>query len=451
MDVTTYEPTAKQSLAHACNALYLLFGGAKYGGKSVWLCWEAWMLAMEYPGNRGFLGRKRAIDFRDTTFETWKREIPSETYTINEPKREIWFPATGSMIKYGGLDYRTDIEKFNSAEYGFVGIDQAEEIDGEDFAAVCGTLRILLPNKKRPHYRGLFTANPAICHLRDSFIISPPSKDYEFIQALPSDNPYLDSNYIEQLKILYRHRPELLQAYLHGSWEQLEGADIVIQRAWAEAAATRKPERKGKRLVTCDPARCGDSDTVIYAFRGTSIVGKEIYGKKDTMETAGRIRRVRAKYKDEMIYMDAIGIGAGIYDRLREVGEPVKALNASSSPRDPKKFKDLRAEMWWTTGEILASGEGSIPNDPILIGQLSSPHYKLTSGGQIQVESKGEMRKRGVPSPDRGDACVMGFYMAKGHRATASIRILDTAPQPDEDMTPQEEEALRLKRFLEAD
>jgi len=81
-----------------------------------------------------------------------------------------------------------------------------------------------------------------------------------------------------------RNRPELLKAYRDGSWEIMAGADIVIKRAWVENSDLNHFYNPVKKVITCDPAKYGDDETVIYAMKNTDIVkspAPKIFGKKD--------------------------------------------------------------------------------------------------------------------------------------------------------------------------
>jgi len=181
--------------AKECDAQFLLYGGAKGGGKSYWLCQWAFKQLAKFKGNKGYLGRKRSVDFTNTTLETWKKAINGKLYKINEQKKKIYVPLFDGVIDYGGMDDQDSINKFNSAEYGFIGIDQAEETTRDDFSMLRGTLRHKLKGGGEPDYQVRFTANPAQCWLKDDFITAPRD-GFRFIKALPSDNPFLPADYI---------------------------------------------------------------------------------------------------------------------------------------------------------------------------------------------------------------------------------------------------------------
>jgi hypothetical protein len=127
------------------------------------------------------------------------------------------------------------------------------------------------------------------------------------------------------------------------------------------------------------------------------------------MEVAGWVARQAKKEKPDQIMVDVIGIGSGVFDRLKEQGFPVIAVNVAERATDSEEYARIRDELWARTRESLQEGL-SLPNDEILAGQLSAPKYKFDSAGRIVIESKEEMKKRGVDSPDRADALCLTFY-----------------------------------------
>jgi len=319
----------------------VLYGGAKGGGKSVFGCMWSFRRAIDiikecnisrrkHPIPVGFMGRKRGVDFTNTTLETWKRFIPEHMYEIKGKPAEIII-ADRVKILTGGLDNSDIINKFNSAEYAFFFLDQAEEIDAAQIGELRATFRLIINGKKIPG-KGLFTANPAPSFLKDEFILNP-TPDRLFIQALPTDNSHLGPEYIEVLKDSFKNRPELLKAYLEGSWDSLGGFNQVIKDSWVRNAAgiTLYPARI-KKLITCDPARYGDDETVIYYMKNTEIAEAIVYGQKSLMHTANVLHILAHKHGDCLIAVDVCGLGAGLVDRLIEMGDNVLAIdNASKS------------------------------------------------------------------------------------------------------------------------
>jgi len=420
-----YIPTEKQALAHADTHRELGYGGGLCGGKSKFLVVEAFVSCVEFPGNRWFLGRKVGRHFRQTTLETWKDTIPSEAYVINEQRGEIRIKTGGeaSFIHYGGLNTREEIDKFKSAEYGGAGIDQAEECEENDFLMILPRLRLRLPNNTFPRYRFIATANPANCYFKRRYI-TETHKDRTFIQALLKDNPYAPPDYRDQLKSIYQHRPELLAALLDGSWDIVEGNNVVIKNVWVDFAARGRCNviYRGKKGVSVDPARFGDDESVIYGWDGAEIIESDIYGQKDTNETASRALIMCRRIGGTFIVIDGSGVGGGVVDALTHMCLPgsgntdieIIEFNGASKADDNKKYYNKRAEAYWEAGRLFSDNRVSIPEDNILMSQLTGTNY-LISNGRILMDDKEEIKKRIGRSPDRSDAVVMGLYALSRH------------------------------------
>jgi hypothetical protein len=94
-----------------------------------------------------------------------------------------------------------------------------------------------------------------------------------------------------------------------------------------------------------------------------------------------------------------VDVGAGVYDRLAELGLPVVAYNGGEAPYDKERFVNARAEDYWNLRELFENGEIDIDElDDVLAAQLGSLKWTLDSRGRIKIESKDDMRKRGMPS-----------------------------------------------------
>jgi hypothetical protein len=204
--------------------------------------------------------------------------------------------------------------------------------------------------------------------------------------------------------------------------------DSVIPLAWAEAAVERWLEwdlagRPGTemdypRTVGVDVAREGTDKTVLAVRNGHVLTELRRSVKETTMQTTGRVAGVLDADPARTAVVDVIGIGAGVVDRLREMGHKVQAFNASAGTdrRDVTGelgFPNSRSAAWWGLREQLDPSAGSdvcLPDDETLLGDLSAPQWKVLSGGKIQVEPKDEIRKRLGRSTDDGDAVVQAFF-----------------------------------------
>jgi len=109
------------------------------------------------------------------------------------------------------------------------------------------------------------------------------------------------------------------------------------------------------------------------------------------------------------ILVDVIGLGAGVVDRLSELGLPVRGVNVGETAAISDRFMRLRDELWFRARDWLAEGSAKLADDDALIAELTAPKYKIESSGKVKVEAKDEMKKRGLRSPDLADAFCLTF------------------------------------------
>ena len=162
-------------------------------------------------------------------------------------------------------------------------------------------------------------------------------------------------------------------------------------------------------IISVDVARFGSDSSVILRRRGDCVEDIEALRQQDTMQLTGRIAAAIREHNPAHILIDEIGIGAGVVDRLRELGHPVRGINVGRRALQDKTYVNLRAEGYHALAHRFKAGQIIIPNDNQLISQLATMRYSHDSHGRLKMESKDEIRKRGLPSPDKADALMLSF------------------------------------------
>lgn len=168
----------------------------------------------------------------------------------------------------------------------------------------------------------------------------------------------------------------------------------------------------GPLLIGCDPAGEGaeDADRTAIAFRQGRVARRiEYHSALTTMQIAGKLAEYHAQYKPAAIFVDKGGLGAGVYDRLRELGVPVIGVNSATRANDHERYENKRAEMWWLMREWLEDQPCRLPNNMALVADITSPQPKVSSNGRRLLEKKEDMSKRGLRSPDGADALALTF------------------------------------------
>lgn len=172
-------------------------------------------------------------------------------------------------------------------------------------------------------------------------------------------------------------------------------------------------------LLGVDVARFGDDATVLYERRG--LVGKIVARLQglDTVQVAARVAEHIGLRKPDAVFVDGVGIGAGVVDQLRALGFDVVDCQAGAKALDERQFYNRRVEMWAKVRGWLRAG-AMLEDDTQLKDDLQAPEYGFAGrGDQVQLESKDDMRARGLPSPDAADALALTFYAPVARREAA--------------------------------
>ena len=165
----------------------------------------------------------------------------------------------------------------------------------------------------------------------------------------------------------------------------------------------------------CDIARFGSDKTALAKRQGNTLLEPiKVWQGKDLMETVGVIvaeyEALPYSKRPQEILIDAIGLGAGVADRLQELLDcQVSAINVAELPSMQEKYMRLRDELWFLCREWFESRNCKMPEDEELITELTAPRYSFMSNGKIKVESKEQLKKRGFSSPDKADALCLTF------------------------------------------
>jgi phage terminase large subunit len=237
-------------------------------------------------------------------------------------------------------------------------------------------------------------------------------------------SPRVEKGYPELIAGMYGKDSDAYRVRVLGEFPKA-APDSFISLEWLEKAATRQMPKRAEYTVDIgvDVARFGDDESVISAvFDERYALGQEVHRKYDTMALSGRVAQIVQQYRREMpevlirVKVDCDGLGAGTYDRLKELSLPCALFECHFGGRggrlrgEPLMMANAAALMWGRLRRMLMEGELFIYPDNTLMGQLSDRKYKILSDGKIALEKKDEMKARGSKSPDRADALALALY-----------------------------------------
>lgn len=165
------------------------------------------------------------------------------------------------------------------------------------------------------------------------------------------------------------------------------------------------------KILAADIARFGDDQSVICKRQGRKVLPLVTWRGMDLMKTADKIAEEIDAWSPDAVVIDETGIGSGVVDRLRQLRYEVFGFNGGESPKDKDTYRNKRVEVWGLMRNALRE-RIDLPKDEVLKADLIGPEYGFTPTQQLWLEKKEDMKRRGLASPDLGDALAMTWAVA---------------------------------------
>ena len=202
----------------------------------------------------------------------------------------------------------------------------------------------------------------------------------------------------------------------HPLWESrvlgnfpAQAEDALLSLTWLEQAKIREhPVDEGVLDGGLDVAGPGEDETVLAIRCGPKLLHLESWTESDPR---GKVLAALEPFKGRIrqLNVDSTGIGYGMARHIADFKYKVRDINVGLPARHPDKYANLKAELYWGLRMRFQSGDISGCFSEKAIGQLAGIRYEHNARGQVVIESKEDMRKRGVKSPDLAEAVMLAF------------------------------------------
>lgn len=217
---------------------------------------------------------------------------------------------------------------------------------------------------------------------------------------------------IEEWRKDYGEDSDFFRVRVRGEFPNTSTAQMIpsedIDAAMARHAHPSKADGSAK-VIGVDPARFGQDKTTIWLRQGIAARKLAERSGMDNVAVAGLVGTHIQRENPAAVFVDEGGVGAGVVDILKTMGNScVVGVQFGGGANDPARFANRRAEMWWSMREWLHAGAVVEP-DRALRDDLVGPEYSYTINGKIKLESKDDMKARGLASPDNADALALTF------------------------------------------
>ena len=383
-------------------------------GKSTAASWAMrWFLLTRYPCKIVVTAPTSAQLFDALFAETkrWLKKLPDVLKTLLETKADRVFLRASPTESF--MSCRTSRAETPEALQGvhsenvMLVADEASGVPEQVFEAASGSMSgenavtILLGNPTRTS--GFFFET----HHR-------LSSSWWTTRVSCLDSPRVSDEYIDEMRSRYGEESNVYRVRVLGEFPESDD-DTCIPLDLVESAQQRDVvvDRDTNIVWGLDVARFGTAYSALAKRQGRLLQDIRVWRQLDLMQLVGAVKAeydaLSQKERPVEILVDSIGIGAGVTDRLMELGLPVVGINTSESPSMGGTYANLRAELWFKTKAWFEARNVCVPKDDLLLAELVAAKYKFTSSGKMQIESKDAMKKRGLPSPDRADALCLTF------------------------------------------
>lgn len=409
-------------------------GVGKTGMEAVALLW--FLCCYPYPRIVATAPTKQQLhDVLWSEVSKWMSKSPllseilkwTKTYIYMVGNEKRWFAVARTATK------PENMQGFHEDNMLFI-VDEASGVADPIMEAVLGTLsgennKLLMcgnPTRTSGTFYDAFNSDRALykCHTVSS-----------------ADSQRTNKQNIESLIRKYGRDSNVVLVRVFGEFPKQED-DVFIMLSLIEHCCMLDIEESTlmKRIsLGVDVARYGDDETVIALNAGGNVTLPVMFRGQSLMTTVGKVvqqyRHIIAAYPTYRgkiyVNIDDCGLGGGVTDRLEEVRKEEKLnrmvivpVNAAARVPDDVVvdggkvkasdiYDNMTTYLWGTVKELLIAEEISLQNDNELVAQLSCRKYRLTSRGKMLLESKEEMKKRGISSPDRADAVALSCYERK--------------------------------------
>ena len=416
-------------------------GVGKTGMEAVALLW--FLTCYPYPRIVATAPTKQQLhDVLWSEVSKWMSKSPllsdilkwTKTYIYMVGNEKRWFAVARTATK------PENMQGFHEDNMLFI-VDEASGVADAIMEAILGTLsgennKLLMlgnPTKTSGVFYDSHTVDRALykCHTVNS----------ENVARVNKKN-------IENLKKKYGKDSNVVRVRVYGEFPTQED-DVFIPLSIIEQCSSKLYELPDNNklpniILGVDIARFGNDETIIYRnAQGRLKIMAERKGQ-DLMATAGDVIRIYKKTINEFpeyrgkiyVNIDDTGLGGGVTDRLKEVKKEqqlyrlaVVPINAAEKIETDTKagkeaaeyYNNLTTHMWACLKELLEHKEIELEDDADTVAQLSTRKYRIASNGKLEIEGKDEMKKRGLKSPDRGDAAALSVYLGKIKKYTGSM------------------------------
>lgn len=353
----------------------------------------------------------------------WRGRMDKKVADMFEITREKIVCTSQGKVQEANLvtasaENKESLQGGHAGNYVILG-DEASAIEEDTFDVLLRTLSTGTGG------RFVLTSNPtrSVGRFYDIFHKDLPDWDKMFFTAF--DCPHMAPGFPDEMEATYGLDSDHYRIGVLGQFPRTTNSQFIASDVVDRAIELNIPHGSYRHypiIIGADIARFGDDKTVFVARQGPKILNITQLEGQDTMQVAEALFQYQRSHKATVCYIDAIGIGAGVFDRCKQLGMPVREVMGSRKPSKPMEYFNLRSQLWGEMRHWL-NNEADIPYLAEIREQLLGMTYGYNNKMQMALTTKKDIKKTGQKSPDIGDAISLTFadlvYGSAGNKARA--------------------------------
>jgi Ni2+-binding GTPase involved in maturation of urease and hydrogenase len=339
----------------------------------------------------------------------WRGKMPSKISDMFEVTRERVIMTSKTKVQVANLvtasaDNKESLQGGHAGNYVILA-DEASGIEEATFDVLYRTLSTGTGG------RFILTSNPtrSVGRFYDIFHKDLPEWDKMYFKAF--DCPHLAPGFVQGMIDTYGEDSDHYRIGVLGAFPRTTNSQFISAEVVDNAIHNNLPFLAFHNypiVIGADIARFGDDETVFVARQGPRVLNITQLKGLDTQEVAAALMEYHKEFPAKVIFIDAIGIGAGVFDRCKHLKMPVKEVMGSHKSSKPMEYFNMRSQLWGEMRHWVNNG-ADIPLIDELRSQLIGMTYGYTAKMQIALTTKKDIKKQGLKSPDIGDAIALTF------------------------------------------
>ena len=389
-------------------------------GKTCAMAWTGWWFIGCYTFVRGYATSITSDNLRDNLWAElsfWRKKSPylmeffewSAERIYQKDNQADWYISARTWPKQADKTQQANTLAGLHADHTIVLVDEAGDIPPGVVSAADASLatgrvnRIALMGNPTRVDGALYDCLVKNANLWKTITITGDPDD-------PRRSPRISEKWAREQIALWGRDHDWTKVNILGQFPSV-AADKLLGLPEVEAAMGKHvPEAEymyAPIIMGVDIARYGDDRSILLVRQGKAVFPWRTFRNLDLMTLASEIAAEIEERQPMAVFVDETGIGAGVVDRLRQLGANVIGINFGQRARDGR-YQDKRSEMWWEMAQWVKDG-GALPRDADLQNELLAPTYSFTNTNKLKLEAKSDLKARGLNSPDIADALALTF------------------------------------------